>query len=102
MQGLINFKTTSKSLEATGIWLPQKMLQISRTIKKSNKTVLSEADATRSLRNKKHKHQAKVFLLFDEKRETGTACNTWDDRRKTTRIDVELTNKVAKCSTSDN
>ena len=39
-------KQLQKKLEATEMWFIQRMLQISRTVKKSNEMVLQEAERT--------------------------------------------------------
>ena len=39
-------KQLQKKLEATEMWFIQRMLQISRTVKKSNEMVLQEAEKT--------------------------------------------------------
>ena len=84
-------KQVQKKLEAE-LWFPQRMLPILWNAKKSNKTVLGEADITRSLKNR-------------IKRETGTFCDNWNyqgkmQQGKTARKKVAWTNKVAKCRTS--
>ena len=53
------------------------MLRISWTAKKSNKTMLQKA-ATRSLINR----ICNIFLQCDEKRETGTCCDNWNDQQR--------------------
>ena len=61
----------------------RRMLQISWTAKKSNETVLREADRTISLINRIRKHLANFFVhIMYEKRETRTSCDNWNDRRK--------------------
>ena len=55
MRGLDNFKTVTNEMEATKMWFLQRMLQNSWITKKSNKTMLREADTTISLINRIHK-----------------------------------------------
>ena len=51
MRGLDNLKTGKKKLEATEIYL-RRILKITWPARKSNETVLREADITRSLINR--------------------------------------------------
>ena len=51
-------KQIQKKLEATEMWFLWRMLKISWTAKKSNKTILQEADTIRSLINREHRRQA--------------------------------------------
>ncbi|GFN93972.1 endonuclease-reverse transcriptase [Plakobranchus ocellatus] len=54
-------KQTQKKLEATEMWFLRRMMQISWTAKKTNDTVLEEADTTRLLISKIRKRQATFF-----------------------------------------
>ena len=70
MRGLDNFKTVTKKMEATEImWFLRRILQISRTAKKSNETVLREADSTKSLVKRILIHHATFFWPCDEESE---------------------------------
>ena len=52
--------------------------------KNQNETVLQEANTTRALINRIRKRQANFFFWpRDEKRETRTSCDIWDDQGKT-------------------
>ena len=51
-------KQTQKKLEAVEMWFLRRMLRIPWTAKKSNETVLKEADSKRSLVNKIRKRQS--------------------------------------------
>ena len=54
-------KQIQKKLEAMEMWFLRRMLRIPWVEKKSNETVLREADTTRSLINKLRKRQATFF-----------------------------------------
>ena len=57
------------------------MLRTSWNAKKSNETVLQEAETSRLLMEYMKTRQP--FWPCDEKRETGTFFDNWDDQRKT-------------------
>ena len=98
-------KQVQKKLEATDMWFLQRMLQISWTVKKSNKTVLQEADTRRSLINRIHKHQATFFghVKRREKPEYLLTIEMIEEKQqeKTVWKDLGWTNKVAQSSKSD-
>ena len=73
-------KQLQKKLEATEMWFLRRMVGISWTAKKLNRTVFREDHATRCLKNIIRKRQA--FWPCDEKRETRASCDNWNDRRK--------------------
>ena len=54
-------KQVQKKLEAKEMWLLTRMLRIPWTAKKSNETVLRDADTTSSLTNRISKRQATFF-----------------------------------------
>ena len=60
----------------------------------------------RSLINRIHKPQGSFLGHCEERRETGTFSDNWNDRRKmqqgrTARKDIGWTNKVDKCRISN-
>ena len=59
------------------MWFLRRIIRISWTAKKSNETVLQEAD-TKSLIT-----PSNFFLTCDAKREIRISCDNWNDRRKT-------------------
>ena len=65
------------------MWFLRRMQRISWTAKKSNETVLQEAETTRSLINRPCECKASFFWPCDEKWETRTSCDNWNDRGKT-------------------
>ena len=80
MRGLDNLKTGKKKLEATEIYL-WRILKITWPARKSNETVLREADITRSLINRIVKAR-KPFWPFNKKGKNGTSWVNWNDREK--------------------
>ena len=60
-----------------------RILKIPQKAKKSQETVLKEADTTRSLTNKTSKPQVLFLQPCDEKSETGSSCDNRNDQGKT-------------------
>ena len=71
-------KELQNKLEATEMWFPLRMLRMSWFAKKSNETVLREADITRSLIHRICKHLATYFghVMRREKLEKLTIAMT--------------------------
>ena len=59
----IILKQLQKKMEATKMWLLQRMLRIFWAAKKSNETALRAAGTTKSLINRIHKHHATFFAM---------------------------------------
>ena len=102
------FKELQKKLEVTEMWFIWRILRISWTAKKSNETVLKEADITSSLLKRIRTRQATFFghVVRREKLDCRTSCDNWNVRRETqqgkkAREDNGWTNKGAISRASD-
>ena len=82
MRGQNNFKTAT-----TEMWFLRRMLRISLTAGKSNKTVLRDAD-THGITHKENKYYRLYnrFQPCDEKKGTGASCDNQCDRSKTQQV----------------